>query len=182
MRLFRFFDFETNGIGSFSPPDQTPTQLAWKDYYPDNDTWGICMSYYILGATEFSEFSPRKINCELLKTLGHSDLSVINEFLKEIKEGDALIAHNIDFDYGLLLGLIQKHNLKIPKVSLMCTMTSSTKWCALHNTYGEKFPKLVELAEKLGVNFDSNKLHDAAYDTDILAQCWYEGTKRQIFK
>jgi len=37
-----------------------------------------------------------------------------------------------------------------------------------------KWPRLNELAPKLGIEFDESKLHDSRYDVEITTQCFLE--------
>ena len=75
---------------------------------------------------------------------------------------------------GLLLNAVD-----LNKKSKICTMLSTTDFCAIEGYYGNKWPKLVELHFKLfGCNFDN--AHSAIADIEATARCFSELKKRSI--
>jgi hypothetical protein len=55
----------------------------------------------------------------------------------------------------------------------ICTMQSTTNFCALDGPYGYKWPKLSELHYKL-FRTDFQEAHNAAIDITITAKCFWE--------
>lgn len=101
---------------------------------------------------------------------------VINDFLSQ--KYDILIAHNMNFDYNVLLNAIQwdLHMTdwleRIPKARL-CTMEISRNICKLpsKNGYGYKYPKLSELYQyACKCEPDKSSLHSSMYDTLLLKE------------
>lgn len=103
---------------------------------------------------------------------GVSLSSVINEFLNE--EYDMLIAHNMEFDYNVLMNAI-RWDLAITDEfidkPLFCTMQASKTFCRLPYSTGggSKPPKLKELYKHIfGRSPDETQLHNSMYDTMLL--------------
>jgi DNA polymerase III epsilon subunit-like protein len=98
--------------------------------------------------------------------------SVINEFLNE--KYDILIAHNMEFDYNVLMNAI-RWDLDLVDVMidtpLFCTMQASKSFCRIPYSSGggSKPPKLKELYfHTFGRNPDEGQLHNSMYDTMLL--------------
>jgi DNA polymerase III epsilon subunit-like protein len=97
------------------------------------------------------------------KTTGKKIEFVLHEFLKDIDRCDRVIAHNINFDYHVLLaelyrvGMVSLKYLNIPQY---CTMLSASK-------PNEKWYKLVDLYEKYYGNKPSIPLHRADNDIEL---------------
>ena len=69
-------------------------------------------------------------------------------------------------------------NLLLTKEKI-CTMLSTTEFCAIKGTNGYKWPKLSELYYEL---FKSNfeEAHNAAVDIEATAKCFWELRRRNI--
>jgi DNA polymerase-3 subunit epsilon len=108
-------------------------------------------------------------------------LTALTLFITHIDSSQYLIAHNISFDQKIVgAELIRSRiNNPIPNKKLLCTMSNSTNYCAINGPYGYKFPKLVELHKKLfGFGFDG--AHDAFFDIDATAKCFWEMRNRGL--
>ncbi len=63
--------------------------------------------------------------------------------------------------------------------SKICTMQSTTNFCAIEGYYGYKWPKLSELHIKLfGKDFE--EAHDASIDIKATAKCFWELKRRRF--
>jgi DNA polymerase III epsilon subunit-like protein len=110
----------------------------------------------------------------------HDVLIILN---KEIEEAGLIAAHNMRFDEKIIAAEFHRNNIKSaildkPKI---CTMKSSTEFCALPGGYnGYKWPKLSELHNKLF--HEGFQEHNAKSDIFATYKCFWELTKRQIIK
>lgn len=87
------------------------------------------------------------------------------------------IAHNASFDAPFLALELIRAGFKMPNFDVFCTMDGGR----LATGYG-KVPNLGELAYACGIPYDPDAAHSAAYDTDILAQCYWAGVDLKLFK
>ena len=96
---------------------------------------------------------------------------------------DALVAHNIAFDRPVLgceFVRIGRKPVVSPKMRRVCTMKSTTDYCAIQGRYGNKWPSLQELHGHLfGVGFEG--AHDALTDVLATLKCYNELTTRGTF-
>lgn len=106
---------------------------------------------------------------------GQSLQSVLQQFNALIDQADFLVAHNISFDEKILGAEFLRNGMpiSIDTKNKICTMTSTTNFCAIDGPYGYKWPKLSELHFKL-FNTDFEEAHNAAVDTEITAKCFWE--------
>ena len=100
---------------------------------------------------------------------------VLDTFHSQINSSEILVAHNISFDAMIVGAEFLRMGLTnpIPSKKKICTMESSTNFCAIQGPYGYKWPKLSELHYKLfRTGFD--EAHDAAVDINATAKCFWE--------
>jgi DNA polymerase III epsilon subunit-like protein len=136
------------------------------------------------------------ITNEISKNNGINIELILNNFFKHFRNVDVLVGHNVLFDINMikveLLRLIfttksnySEDELKIYKYNLhfltnykniSCTLQDSIEFCNIKtlNRFGKtylKFPKLVELHEKL---FESipNNLHNSFNDILVTLRCF----------
>lgn len=108
---------------------------------------------------------------------------VLEEFQADLAQAKYGVGHNIAFDYNIVGAEMYRVNPETEGLLLdqLDTASLSTEYCALPGGRGGKFkfPKLIELHEKLfGHPFD--EAHDAAYDVDATAKCFFELIKRRV--
>ena len=121
-----FIDFETNAIGGFRPPTQTPVQIS----YAVNDS--EIKTYFIKGATEIStSFNPMELTIDFLNQKGLTFDQIIENLINDINshnpEDVLFVAHNSDFDAGLLDNMLAQTGMVLPwKTNWYCTMKAST--------------------------------------------------------
>lgn len=103
---------------------------------------------------------------------GVSLKSVMDEFRSE--RCDIMVAHNMDFDYNVLINAIQwdLYERFIPfNQKQFCSMKLSRNLCKLPSDYGYKSPKLSELYRFVfKKDPTSSSLHNSLYDTEILTE------------
>jgi DNA polymerase-3 subunit epsilon len=100
---------------------------------------------------------------------------VMREFDTYISEASCLVAHNMSFDEKIagaeFLRCLMKNSIEGKRK--ICTMQSTTEFCALPGPYGYKWPRLSELHYKLfHTGFD--EAHNAAVDIGATAKCFWE--------
>lgn len=116
---------------------------------------------------------------------------IMDEFFQDLKQCDLLIGHNINFDLNILKVELMRYiyeneeNENIYKFylyyinnynNIYCTLENSIKLCNIEkiNKNGKpylKFPKLIELHEKL-FNNSPNNLHNSLNDILITLRCF----------
>jgi DNA polymerase III epsilon subunit-like protein len=100
---------------------------------------------------------------------------VLLDFHEAIQRADYLVAHNIRFDEKIVGAEFLRNRMEdcIPAKKKICTMQSSTNYCALPGTNGYKWPKLAELHQKL-FNTGFEEAHNAAADIAATVKCFWE--------
>jgi DNA polymerase III epsilon subunit-like protein len=128
--------------------------------------------------------------------------TVMSKFMVDIQLVDRIVAHNMNFDYNMIkaeiyrgmnrtyshftrraVDLIERYKgylyiLANLKEKLYCTMKNTISLCNIQITTKTgrtfaKFPKLVELHEKLfGVS--PKKLHNSLNDVVVCFRCYYQ--------
>ncbi len=91
------------------------------------------------------------------------------------------MAHNMSFDEKIVGAEFLRKNMtnSVAKKRRICTMVSSTNFCAIDGPYGYKWPKLSELHYKL-FRTGFNEAHNAAVDITATAKCFWELKSRGI--
>lgn len=102
---------------------------------------------------------------------------IAKDVFKILRDSNCLIAHNFGFDGPFIFGELLRVGLPVPSTDSYCTMENG-RWA----TFNGKSPKLEELCEALGVNYDGAAAHAADYDTEVLAQCFLKGLDRGAFE
>ena len=179
-----FFDIETDGIGTFRPPNQKLIQLAALI----DGTYHV---WYSSDVSEVSDTHPFPSLLEKCKTHGIPTRQILTEFYELLQPNTQLVAHNLEFDCGTLLSECKNHrNRKLYELirnirmnnKLLCTMRNSIEFCGIpfvnkydSSTIRYKFPKLSELANKFDIEVDEEKVHNAIYDVELLHACYLKG-------
>lgn len=182
--MYLFFDTETTGLPKNWKAPVTDTsnwphmvQLAWLVY----DTNGIQLSEgnYIIKPEGFSipDDAARihGISNDRALREGAPLLDVLEEFQSDLDAVNALVAHNMSFDEKIVGAEFLRNNLPnaVSRKQKICTMISTTEFCALNGPYGYKWPKLSELHYKL-FNTGFEEAHNAAVDIHATAKCFWE--------
>lgn len=112
------------------------------------------------------------------------DLAVVlNEFRALLDRTKYLIAHNMGYDEKIIGAEFLRNGMTDIPASIIkiCTMHSTTEYCEIPGSYGYKWPKLMELHQKLfEVEFEG--AHDALADVAATAKCFWELKKRGVIK
>ena len=142
------FDTETNGFPSnwnSSPKDITNwprmVSIAWYKIDPTGTI--LNEQYHLIQPNSFT------YNSEAIKIHGitqeyaaahGTELSIVlNKIQLDVQDSKYLIAHNIDFDYAVLLCELVRMKQSIDDVTSLkqiCTMKSSTEYCAIKTSRG----------------------------------------------
>ncbi len=195
--MYLIFDTETTGLPhSYSAPitdlENWPrlVQLAWQLH--DNKGNLINSENFIVKPDGFTiPFNSEKIHGISTKRAteeGHPLEEVLGKFQDDLNKSNVIIGHNIDFDNRIVgtefvrtdqknLGsaLLEKESIDTSEVS--------KEFCQLAGGIGGKLksPKLIELHEKLfGEGFTD--AHDAAYDVDATAKCFFGLIHEKVVK
>ena len=99
----------------------------------------------------------------------------LSEFRNMVDQADFLVAHNMSFDEKIMGAEFLRNHMpdSIASKKKICTMQSTTNFCAIDGPYGYKWPKLAELHFKLfRTSFD--EAHNAAADIRATAKCFWE--------
>jgi DNA polymerase III epsilon subunit-like protein len=185
--MYLFFDTETTGLPrNWKSPvtdlDNWPrlVQIAWLAY--DRRGNQISGKDFIIKPEGFSIPSDASrihgISTEKAQREGEDLLAVLKDFSSQLDQAECLIAHNMRFDEKIVGAELLRSNMTncIPHKMKICTMISSTDYCALDGPYGPKWPKLSELHFKLfGAGFEES--HNAAVDISATAKCFWEMKK-----
>ena len=190
--MYLFFDTETTGLPrSWSAPvtalDNWPrlVQLAYMAY--DGEGGLIAAVDTIVKPEGFTipvESSRiHGITTERALAEGRDLGGVLRDFKALLDPARYLVAHNISFDEKIMGAEFLRNGLPdIPAAKhKICTMHSTTEYCAIPGPRGYKWPKLTELHRKL-FNADFSEAHNAAADIAATAKCFWELKERGILK
>ncbi len=182
--MYLFFDTETTGLPrNWKAPvtdlNNWPrlVQLAFQLY--DNNGKRISDGDYIVKPDGFiipaDASRVHGISHERAISEGLPILKILQEFSELIEEASCMVAHNISFDEKIIGAEFLRNGIKSSLTSKrkICTMHSTTDYCAIQGPYGFKWPKLSELHYKLfGTYFE--EAHNAAVDITATARCFWE--------
>ncbi|MDA3910281.1 MAG: 3'-5' exonuclease [Bacteroidales bacterium] len=106
---------------------------------------------------------------------GKPILTVLQDFQSLINQAEYLVAHNISFDEKIIGAEFLRNRMQdsTSSKSKICTMQSTTNFCAIDGPYGYKWPKLSELHYKL-FKTGFEEAHNAAVDINATAKCFWE--------
>ena len=190
--MYLFFDTETTGLPK-----------SWRAPVTDLNNWPRMIQLaYLLTDAEGNKLAGgdhiikpvgftipedaakiHGISTERALKEGAGLLAVLLEFQAALGRAQYLIAHNISFDEKIMGAEFLRNNLPnvIPSKKQICTMSSSTEFCAIPGPYGNKWPKLAELHSKL-FQADFEGAHNAAADIAATAKCFWELKKLGVIK
>ncbi|PKP41052.1 MAG: 3'-5' exonuclease [Bacteroidetes bacterium HGW-Bacteroidetes-10] len=182
--MYLFFDTETTGLPrNWKAPvtdlNNWPrlVQLAFLLY--DRNGNKISSGDYIIKPEGFSipidASRIHGISTERAIREGNILKDVLQKFQSMIEQAEYLVAHNMSFDEKIVGAEFLRNNMSdcVATKRKICTMQSTTNFCALDGPYGYKWPKLSELHYKLfRTSFD--EAHNAAVDINATAKCFWE--------
>lgn len=192
--MFLIFDTETTGLpknhkAPVSDSDNWPrlVQLAWQLH--DETGKLINNKNYIVKPDGYTiPFNSEKIHgisTERALRDGYDLSFVLDEFNKDLKRSKYNVGHNIEFDINIVGAELYRMQMESPLAELkkIDTKDVGTDFCAIPGGKGGKYkwPSLTELHQKLfGKGFDD--AHDAAYDVDATARCFFGLITQNVFK
>jgi len=178
------FDCETTGLDSSA----RPIQLGWV-ILNDEGVEEEAHEYLMKTVTDVpvAASNIHGITTEQLFEQGVDPVTVLNAFgmaRSQIRAGGGrLVSHNAVFDVKMLRRVYSDYGIEEGVIQLgevFCTMRESTARCQLgprrYNTY--KWPKLQELADTLGLEYDVTALHGALADARLTARAYTAGGQR----
>ncbi|HNW45653.1 MAG TPA: 3'-5' exonuclease [Elusimicrobiales bacterium] len=189
---YLFFDTETTGLPrSWNAPvtdlDNWPrlVQLAYMAYGADgNRLSSVNVIIKPRGFTIPAETANiHGITTERALKEGKDLREVLQAFKAALDRARYLIGHNISFDEKIVGAEFLRNNMPgIPSSKIkVCTMQTTTDFCAIPGPRGNKWPKLTELHAKLfRTGFED--AHNAASDVAATAKCFWELKRLKIIK
>jgi DNA polymerase III subunit epsilon len=182
--MYLFFDTETTGLprnwrAPVTDLNNWPrlVQLAFLLY--DRNGNKISGGDYIVKPEGFlipvDASRIHGISTERATQEGYPLKEVLLNFQTLIEQADYLVAHNMSFDEKIVGAEFLRNKMvdSIAPKKKICTMQSTTNFCAIDGPYGYKYPKLSELHFKLfRTGFD--EAHNAAVDISATAKCFWE--------
>ena len=182
--MYLFFDTETTGLPkNWNAPVQNVNnwprmvQIAWLLY--DNNGTRIDGKDFIIKPEGFSiPYNAERlhgISTEKATDEGQNLDFVLELFAGQIESADTLVAHNMSFDEKIVGAEFLRVGMpnSIPAKRKICTMESTTNFCAIDGPYGYKWPKLSELHYKL-FRTGLEEAHNAAVDITATVKCFWE--------
>lgn len=190
--MYLFFDTETTGLPkSWRAPvtdlNNWPRMIQLAYLLADADGNTLAAADHIIKPVGFTipEDAARihGITTERALREGVDLLAVLNEFQAALARAEYLVAHNISFDEKIMGAEFLRNGMPntLPSKKQICTMNSSTDFCAIPGPYGNKWPKLAELHKKL-FQADFEGAHNAAADIAATAKCFWELKRKGVIK
>jgi len=170
---YLYIDTETDGIGNFHPPSQRLVQCAW--IYKNR-----CNDHLVNDIKEINPSVPHTITIDQCKSDGMNFTDLWTLLSKDINETTCIVAHNLEFDIGILLYELKVRKMseeyKTFKAKLKVMKTPENLYCTMRESVDlfpkRKFPKLIELYKYYNDNDEPPyKPHDALMDCFILRDC-----------
>ena len=187
---YLFFDTETTGLpkdynAPYTDIDNWPrlVQLAWMVY---DYTTIVAQKSFIIKPMGFTipdaSTKVHGITTKQALEKGQKVETILKEFLTDAQDADAIIGHNIKFDIKVVQSELYRLNMdnRLGQIEVLDTMVLSTGYCKILNKqYGYRYPKLIELYNKLfSESFDN--MHDAMADIKATAKCFWALIDRRI--
>ena len=185
--MFLIYDTETTGFPSRYGAPHTDleawstarlVQIAWQLHDIDGS---LISAQNILVRPEgfeipYASEQIHGISTERALAEGVSIQEALGVFEEDLKRTKFLIAHNIEFDLGVVGSEVVRaeRSTSLWDIKTIDTKLVSTEYCALPGGRGGKFkwPTLTELHTKLfGEAFQD--AHDAAYDVHATTKCFF---------
>jgi DNA polymerase III epsilon subunit-like protein len=186
--MYLFFDTETTGLprnwkAPVTDVNNWPrlVQLAYLLY--DYDGNKISDGDYIIKPVGFTipaeATKIHGITHERAIKEGQPIAVVLQHFHTLIEQATSLVAHNMSFDEKIVGAEFLRNKMpnSLTSKNKICTMQSTTNFCAISGPYGYKWPKLSELHYKLFKTY-FEEAHNAAVDITATAKCFWELKRR----
>ena len=193
--MFLIYDTETTGLprdwnAPLTDSENWPrlVQLAWQLHDPQGRL--LSRGNLIVRPEGFTiPFNSTKIHGitnERAAAEGHPLAEVLEAFDRDLAQARYVMGHNIGFDVNIVGA--EMHRLaqdvdRLLNVPVIDSKDEATEYCAIPGGKGGgfKWPSLTELHTKLfGKPFD--EAHDAAYDVDATARCFFELCRLRVIQ
>lgn len=182
--MYLFFDTETTGLpqnwkAPITDLDNWPRMIQLAYLLADADGNKITGGDFIIKPVGFTipedAAKIHGISTERALKEGRDLAAVLLDFQAAVGRAEHLIAHNMSFDEKIVGAEFLRNGMPntLPAKTRICTMHSSTNYCALPGPYGFKWPKLMELHRKL-FQKGFEEAHNAAADISATARCFWE--------
>ena len=129
---------------------------------------------------KISRHVPHMITKRLCKKRGDPFVFVLTKFITACENADVIIAHNIDFDIGIVKqalterndDLLNRFNKVLDKKRIFCSMKETKNIVKSQTQNGRlKYPSLSDLYKFCFNNEPELECHDALNDCKILEKC-----------
>lgn len=182
--MYLFFDTETTGLpknwkAPITDLKNWPRLVQLAFLYYDGNGNKISEGDFIVKPEGFTIPADASrihgISTERALKDGKPLKEVLEHFHSLIGKAEVLVAHNMSFDEKIVGAEFLRAGMQnsISSKRKICTMESTTNFCAINGPYGYKWPKLSELHYKLfKTGFD--EAHNAAVDITATAKCFWE--------
>ncbi len=194
--MFLIFDTETTGLPkNYKAPvtdsDNWPrmVQLAWQLH--DNSGKLLQAKNYIVKPDGYDiPIGVSKIHgitTERAERDGHDLKLVLEELKADLERTNYNVGHNIEFDVNIVgaefFRIDNTINEQFHSLATIDTMKTSVDFCAIPGGRGGgfKYPSLTDLHKKL-FNKGFGDAHDAAYDVDATARCFFGLVKNFVIE
>lgn len=193
--MFLIYDTETTGLprdwnAPLTDSENWPrlVQLAWQMH----DAQGklISRGNRIVRPDGFTiPFTSAKIHgitTERAQQEGFPLEEVLAEFDKDLAQATYVMGHNIEFDVNIVGAEYHRLSQSFEKLTdkpVIDSKNEATEYCAIPGGRGGQFkwPTLTELHQKL-FNKGFDEAHDAAYDVDATAKCFFELCRLRVIQ
>lgn len=190
--MYLFFDTETTGLprdwkAPVTDANNWPRLVQLAYLYYDNSGNIIAGGNSIVKPEGFTipDDAARihGITTDRAKAEGKDLQGILLNFQALVHQANYLVAHNIRFDEKIIGAEFIRSKMEdsLPAKKKICTMQSSTTYCALPGQCGYKWPKLSELHQKL-FQTGFEEAHNAAADITATAKCFWELKRLGIIK
>lgn len=188
MQRYLFFDTETTGLpregANYKEVDAWPRLVSIGWILADETGNELEKGYLMVRPTGWiipkEATKVHSISTARAVKEGYRIEHVVSEFAKAVAKADALVAHNIAFDFGVVAS--EMHRIGIARhlegKKQICTMMGSMEFCGLTEydwATGERYlrrPKLRVLYAKLfGKEYEGQ--HHAFADAEAVKKCFY---------
>ena len=191
---YLFFDTETTGLPrNYSVPTTDldnwgAARLVQLGYILEDDKQGVISRGNLIVRPEGfvipeAASNVHGITTEVATEKGLPAKKVVYAFLGQARIADVLVGHNVDYDVHVVGSELVRHWGKdyIEGMPVIDTMKSSVDFCKIPSAFGYKWPRLIELHNKLfGCDFED--AHDAMADISATRKCFWELLKLGIIK
>ncbi len=195
--MYICFDVETTGIpkdykASICDSENWPrlVEIAWAGYDESGSQNFLRSSIVKPDGFLISPETVRihGITTELAEKNGRPLEDVLSEFISDVQDPQlTFIGHNINFDINVISAELYRLGFSLKKINeefvnhrSLCTMMSSTEFCAIPSRRGFKWPTLSELYFKLfGEDYNA---HHAKNDVEACAKCFFALKNQGIIK